>query len=88
VSDHPLVTVIIPHFNQPEFLAKCLASLPDPNAPGVPSYEVLVVDNGSRELPSDVIAAVPQARLLQEAEPGPGPARNKDASEAKVLTCP
>jgi len=40
------------------------------------------------QLPSDVIAAVPQARLLQEAEPGPGPARNKDASEAKVLTCP
>ncbi len=67
------ISVIIPHLNQPDFLARCLASLhsgtrqPD---------EVFVVDNGSRVLPASVCAAYPGVTLLQEATPGPGPARN------------
>jgi len=75
--------VIIPHFNQPAFLAKCLASLPDQRAQDVPSYEVLVVDNGSREMPEAVVAPYSHVRLLKEAEPGPGPARNKGVAEAQ-----
>lgn len=67
------ISVVIPHLNQPAFLARCLASLevgqrrPD---------EVFVVDNGSHELPAAVCAAHPGVILLQEATPGPGPARN------------
>ena len=42
------ISVVIPHLNQPEFLARCLASL----AAGTrPPDEVIVVDNGSHELP-------------------------------------
>jgi GT2 family glycosyltransferase len=68
----PRISVVIPHLNQHEFLSRCLASLasgtrrPD---------EVIVVDNGSRALP-EAICAAHGARLLTEAEPGPGPARN------------
>lgn len=83
MSGDPSVSVIIPHFNQPEFLAKCLASLPRPGEGGAPVYEVLVVDNGSRELPTEVVAQYAHVRLLEETEPGPGPARNKGVSEAK-----
>lgn len=67
------ISVVIPHLNQPEALARCLDSLaagrrrPD---------EVLVVDNGSAALPRAVCDR-PGVRLLQEAEPGPGPARNR-----------
>ena len=70
--ERPRISVVIPHLNQPEFLARCLASLaagtrfPD---------EVIVVDNGSLALPEEICAAH-GARLLTEAEPGPGPARN------------
>jgi len=67
------ISVVIPHLNQPAFLARCLESLakgqrkPD---------EVIVVDNGSAELPETICAAHAGLRLLHEAEPGPGPARN------------
>ena len=79
----PSISVIIPHLNQPEFLAKCLASLPVAGQGGTPDYEVLVVDNGSTELPHEIIASHPAAHLFQEAEAGPGPARNRGVAEAR-----
>lgn len=63
------ISVVIPHLNQPEMLARCLASLRDNTR--VPD-EIIVVDNGS-----DVLPDVPEnVTLLQEKTPGPGPARN------------
>jgi glycosyltransferase involved in cell wall biosynthesis len=80
VPDWPLrISVVIPHLNQPEMLERCLTSLrmgqrqPD---------EVIVVDNGSRVLPQEVVAASPGVRLLQEFAPGPGPARNLGAAQS------
>lgn len=82
MSGKPFISVIIPHLNQPGFLARCLASLQS-QAGDVPDFEILVVDNGSRVLPQDVVDAVPVARLLTEKTPGPGPARNKGVAEAQ-----
>ncbi|MCI4677057.1 glycosyltransferase [Rhodoblastus acidophilus] len=77
-----MISVIIPHLNQPEGLEHCLASLDAQTLdPGL--FEVIVVDNGSRALPVEVIARHPNARLLQESRPGPGPARNRGAAEAR-----
>ncbi len=74
----PRISVVIPHLNQPEFLGRCLASLAAmTRAPD----EVIVVDNGSRELPGAICAAH-GARLLAEPEPGPGPARNRGVAAA------
>lgn len=73
------ISVVIPHLNQPQMLARCLASLmagrrqPD---------EVIVVDNGSSSLPKAVCEAVPGVTLLQEPIPGPGPARNRGIAMA------
>lgn len=72
------ISVVIPHLNQAQALAACLASLaagrrrPD---------EVIVVDNGSAALP-DAVCAAHGARLLTEAAPGPGPARNRGVAAA------
>jgi glycosyltransferase involved in cell wall biosynthesis len=66
------ISVVIPHLNQHDFLARCLASLA--TGARVPD-EVIVVDNGSRTQP-EAICAAHGARLLAEADPGPGPARN------------
>ena len=75
-----VISVVIPHLNQPEGLARGLAALmagrrrPD---------EVIVVDNGSDALPEAVCAAHPGVRLLAEPEPGPGPARNLGVAAAR-----
>lgn len=75
-----LISVIIPHLNQPQMLARCLASL----AAGtrVPD-EIIVVDNGSADLPEATCAAHPSVTLLQEPTPGPGPARNTGIAHAR-----
>lgn len=71
----PKISVVIPHLNQPDMLARCLASLTDNTRP---PDEVIVVDNGSDTLPS-----VPDyVTLLEEKTPGPGPARNLGVAHA------
>lgn len=72
------ISVVIPHLNQPQMLARCLASL---QAGQRRPDQVIVVDNGSAVLPQAVCEAA-GARLLTEAVPGPGPARNRGVAEA------
>ncbi|WP_108668661.1 glycosyltransferase [Euzebya rosea] len=76
----PLVSVIVPHLNDADGLRACLASLA--RQVDAPPHEVIVVDNGSVELPEQVCAEVPGTVLLCEAEPGPGRARNHGAAVA------
>lgn len=70
-----MISVIIPHLNQPRELDTCLASL-EAQSLHRDLFEIIVVDNGSASLPTDVVARYSGARLLHEAQPGPGPARN------------
>ena len=79
----PRVSVIIPHLNEPGDLRRCLRSLAAQRIDGIP-FEIIVVDNGSTELPAAVCAAVPGVRLESESVPGPGPARNRGASVAQA----
>jgi glycosyltransferase involved in cell wall biosynthesis len=79
----PRISVIIPHLNQAEALARCLAALAAQET--AVTFEVLVVDNGSASPPE----TGPGVRRLHEAAPGPGPARNRGAAEARapILAC-
>jgi GT2 family glycosyltransferase len=82
-SGIPAISVVIPHLNQPELLAGCLAALARQTlAPD--RFEVVVVDNGSRELPVAAVAGFPGAVLVREEEPGPGPARNRGVAMARA----
>lgn len=81
----PRVTVIIPHLNTPEALAKCLDSVLSQTLDHGEA-EIIVVDNGSREPLASVQAAYPGVRWLVELEPGPGPARNLGISAARSDT--
>jgi glycosyltransferase involved in cell wall biosynthesis len=74
------ISVVIPHLNQPTFLKRCLASLA---AQTLQPTEIIVVDNGSSELPTDICKLFPNVVLLQEPAPGPGPARNLGISKAR-----
>lgn len=79
----PAISVVIPHLNQPDLLALCLDALArqsfDPER-----TEIVVVDNGSRTRPEAVLARHPGVRLLAEAEPGPGPARNRGVALSRA----
>jgi glycosyltransferase involved in cell wall biosynthesis len=81
-----LISVIIPHLNQPEELEACLRSLFGQKLDSS-AFEVIVVDNGSRSLPQAIVERYPGTTLLQELAPGPGPARNRgaDAASADIL---
>jgi glycosyltransferase involved in cell wall biosynthesis len=74
--------VIVPHLNQPDYLEDCLTSLDNQTIPRT-SFEVLVVDNGSADLPEAVVQRHPGTRLLQETAAGPGMARNRGVNNAK-----
>lgn len=72
---HPTISVIIPHLNQNEALTFCIASLQKQNYP-LENVEIIVVDNGSKILPTGSGDAFKSLLVLSEATPGPGPARN------------
>lgn len=78
------ISVVIPHLNQPEMLARCLSSLFEGRR--LPD-EIFVVDNGSKEFPTAICATRPGVTLLSEETPGPGPARNRGvaASTGDIL---
>jgi glycosyltransferase involved in cell wall biosynthesis len=73
------ISVVIPHLNQSEHLARCLASL---YAGVLRPDEIFVVDNGSADMPQTICAPYPSVVLLREATPGPGPARNLGVAAA------
>jgi GT2 family glycosyltransferase len=76
----PEIGIIVPHLNQPDRLERLLASLFAQDF-DMGRAEVVVVDNGSREMPEAVAAGFPGVRLVRAAEvPGPGPARNRGAA--------
>ena len=78
----PDVSIIIPHFNMPGALQRCLESVASQAFAG--TAEIIVVDNGSRTPPDDVRAAWPDVIFLAEPTPGPGPARNTGVAAARA----
>lgn len=82
ISTEPLISIVIPHLNEPDDLRRCLLALAAERDGAVPT-EVIVVDNGSRQPPYDVCAAFPGVRLELQPTPGPGPARSHGADRAR-----
>jgi glycosyltransferase involved in cell wall biosynthesis len=78
----PIISVIVPHLNQQGSLEACLGSI-DAQTLDRGLFEVVVVDNGSKQLPETVIRRHAGTRLFQELEPGPGLARNRGVKEAR-----
>ena len=82
--DPLLFSVIIPTYNRPERLAKCLDSLARQTLP-VDRWEVVVVDDGSPHSMESVVTPVRshlQIRLIRQANAGPAAARNAGAAAA------
>lgn len=78
-------SVIIPTFQRPLQLARCLQSLVRSTYPRE-QFEVVVVDDGSDQPPQAVIAAFRQyinITLLTQSHAGPAQARNTAAAQAR-----
>lgn len=81
LSNAPEVSVIIPHYQEVNALAACLASLAAQSLPAH-MFEVIVIDNAR---PSDLAPlkeAYPQFNFLFEAQKGAAHARNKGLAAA------
>jgi cellulose synthase/poly-beta-1,6-N-acetylglucosamine synthase-like glycosyltransferase len=76
------VSIIIPTYNDPNGLARCLRALQDQSYPQN-LYEIIVVDNGRSTNLEPIVKLFKQVRLLREAFPGSYAARNTGISNAK-----
>lgn len=82
-----LCSVVVPVFNGASVIERCLEALACQRVPSQ-CYEIIVVDDGSRDDTPAVVAAwmeqhpAAQVRLLRQANAGPASARNHGAREA------
>jgi glycosyltransferase involved in cell wall biosynthesis len=81
----PVATVIVPTFNRPARLTRCLHGLSGQDV-GRDAFEVIVVDDGGAD-PLDAIVepfgARLDVRLIRQANAGPAAARNAGAAAAR-----
>lgn len=84
MEQFPLVSVIIPCYNLHDYILPCMESL---DYQDYPNYEVLVVDDGSRDDSADIIrsfiANKPKFRMVQKPNGGLSSARNAGIREAR-----
>lgn len=83
MTSPPRLSVVIPHLNEPGDLRRCLESLVAQRGDDL-DFEIIVVDNGSTELPSQACSGLKDVHLRLETTPGPGPARNHGARIARA----
>ena len=82
MDELPFVSVIVPVWNSPELIAKCLTALREQEYPA-DRFEVIVVDNGSTDHTVEVVRSFAGVRLLTEVLPGSYRARNVGLNAAK-----
>lgn len=82
-NQDPLVSVVIPCYNQARYLDECISSVLEQS---FGSFEIIVVDDGSNN-PEDISlldhADYPRTTLLRQANQGPSAARNAGIRKAR-----
>lgn len=76
------ISVIVPFLNGERYLEQCIQALLDQDFPR-DEYELIFVDNGSRDRSVEIVRRYPQLILLYEQKPGPYAARNKGLGRAR-----
>lgn len=82
---NPFFSIIIPTYNRPECLEKCLDALARQKDPK-DSFEIIVVDDGSLFSPAGIVDSFREKTnisLLSESHKGPAAARNRGAACAR-----
>ena len=76
---NPPVSIIIPAYNEEDYIAQCLKSI---TAQSYKLLEIIVVDDGSSDKTIEVVKKF-KVKVLKQNHKGPGSARNFGASHAK-----
>ncbi|MCI0428977.1 MAG: glycosyltransferase [Rhodospirillales bacterium] len=82
MDEQPFISVVIPVWNSPDLIAKCLAAMAAQTYPR-DRFEVLVVDNGSTDETAEVARSVPFVTLLSEPIASSYRARNRGLRSAR-----
>ena len=81
MTNHPLVSVIVPTCDRPDLLDRSMSSI---LAQTFEDYEVIVVDDGTHRAVPDAMFDDPRVRVIPcEGASGPGPARNRGIEAAR-----
>src|ERR687890_1190879 len=72
-ADRPLVTVVIPCYNQAHFLGEAIESV---LSQSYRNFEIIVVDDGSTDNTSEVASHYEEVRLVRQENRGLAGARN------------
>jgi glycosyltransferase involved in cell wall biosynthesis len=81
VTDHPIVSVIVPTCDRPDLLDRSISSI---LAQTFEDYEVIVVDDGTHRVVPDTMFDDPRVRVVPcDGALGPGPARNRGIDAAR-----
>lgn len=79
----PAVSVVVPHYNDPVSLDRCLASLAAQTF--AEPFEVIVADNRSPQGEAEIARVIAgRARLVIAPDRGAGPARNAGVAQARA----
>ena len=78
----PLVSVVVPVYNDEKRIGRCIEALLDQSYPKA-SYEIIVVDNGSSDGTTKEIQKYPVTLLVEAEVKGPAAARNRGIKQSK-----
>lgn len=75
----PLVSVVLPFYNEEKYLNACLSSL---MSQSYKNLEIIAIDDGSTDKSANIIEKYP-VKVLEQKHKGPGAARNLGANHAR-----
>lgn len=82
-GDSPTLSVIVPLFNQAQFVRAAIESVLQKRQSCGVAVEIVVVDDGSSDDSAAIVSAIPgPIRLFAQANRGPSAARNRGVEEA------
>lgn len=80
--DVPKISVVIPAYNEENYIARCLRSLLEQSFPSG-QVEIILVDNNSTDNTVKIAQTFPRVRIIHETTPGAGIARARGWREAR-----
>ena len=76
----PLISIIIPTYNEEKDIQQCLLSLNDQD---YINKEIIIIDDGSTDSTVNIIKTFPNIILVRGSHSGPGHSRNMGSKFAK-----
>lgn len=80
ISKNPLLSVVIPCYNEEDDIAECLKSIGEQSHQ---KYEIIIIDDGCTDKTIEIVDSFPKTRVLKQDHKGYGAGCNLGAEKAK-----